>query len=186
MTVQLLSDDDWSGLDRVVVAVQKSPDAPTGTFVFTGPGELVPVALDLPDPTDRSFRYRVTRTWAGGAVEEDGWAPSDASLVVVGRVASDKLVVDLAPVGPELTAAGVRLIEIELSYLDVANRIREQHTVVVQARAEKPRWQIAIADPRRRSYEYRVIVHRTSGAREVGPWTSTDARILPIPITAAA
>jgi hypothetical protein len=185
MTVQLLSDDDWSDLERVVVAIQRSPDAPSGTFTFDAPGNLVPVALDLPDPADRSFRYRVTRTWASGAVEEDEWVTTDVSLVVVGRVASDKLVVDITPVGPELTAAGVRLIEVELAYLDIPNRVRENRTVVIQARAERPRWQIAITDPTRRDYEYRVIVHRVTGTREVGPWTASSARILTVPILAA-
>ncbi|MEM7481958.1 MAG: hypothetical protein AAF481_12355 [Acidobacteriota bacterium] len=185
MTVQLLSDDDWTDLDQVVVAVQKSETAPAGTFTFSGPGELVPVALDLPDPADRSFRYRVARTWSSGAVEEDDWTTSDASLVVVGRVASDRLVVDVVPVGPELTAAGILLIEVELAYVDVPNRVRELDQAVFRARADRHRWQIALADPQLRTYEYRVIVHRTSGDRETGPWTTTGDQILTIPIVAS-
>ncbi|MEM7052537.1 MAG: hypothetical protein AAF604_22935 [Acidobacteriota bacterium] len=185
MTIQLLSDDDWTDLDRVLVAVQKSPTAPTGTFTFDGPGSLTPVALDLPDPADRSFRYRVTRTWSSGRVEEDDWADSDAPLVVVGRVASHRLVVDIAPVGPELTAAGIHLIEVELAYLDVPNRVRENHTAVLRARADRPRWAIAIADPRQRGYQYRLIVHRTSGERDVGRWTPSTETLLTVPIVAA-
>lgn len=183
MTVQLVADDDWSELERVLVAIEKTAGGPSGAFVLTAPGELVPVALDLPDPGDRGYRYRVTRTLAGGAVEEDPWVTADASVLVVGRVAADRLVVDVTPVGPELAAAGILAIEVELLYVDVDNRLRETETVVLRARADRPRWSIAIADPGRRSYEYRVTVHRTGGARETGPWTRTSDRILPIPVT---
>lgn len=183
MTVQLVADDDWSELERVLVAIEKTAGGPSGAFVLTAPGELVPVALDLPDPADRSYRYRVTRTLAGGAVEEDPWVTADASVLVVGRIAADRLVVDVTPVGPELAAAGILLIEVELLYLDVDHRIRETGTLVLRARADRPRWSIAIADPSRRSYEYRVTVHRTDGTREAGPWTRASDRILPIPVT---
>ncbi len=183
IVVELISDSDWTDLEHVIVAVQKAPDGPTGSFRFDGPDQVVAVRLDLPDPADRRFRYRVTRTWSSGTIEEDDWTTTDASVVVVGRVAADKLVVELAPLGPDLPAAGIRLIEVELAYLDVANRVREQHTAVIQARADRPRWQVALADRQHRTYEYRIIVHRTSGTREVGPWTTTAARILPIPVT---
>ena len=187
MTVQILSDDDWTGLERVIVAIQKSEELPAGTFEFTEPGKLVPVNLDLPDPTDRRYRYRATRTWATGQVEEDDWAATDASVLVVGRVAANKLVVDLQPIGAaELPEAGIRLIEVELLYVDVENQVRETGVELIRARADRPRWEIAVADPARRQYEYRVTIHRTSGEKQVGSWTKSSERILLIPLAAAA
>ncbi len=92
--------------------------------------------------------------------------------------------VELTPLGPELPTAGVVIIEVELLYVDVANELRAQHTALIRARADRPRWEVALKDPLARSYEYRVTVHRTSGAKKVGPWTRSSARILPIPVTA--
>ncbi len=185
LTVQLLPDDDWSGLERVVVALQKAADLPAGSFTFTGSGAALAVNLDMPDPTDRTFRYRSTRTWSDGAVEEDDWLESDVPIVLVGRVAANKLVVDVTPVGPELPVAGVLLIEVELSYIDAENQVRDLRTAVLRARADRFRWEVALRDPKRRGYQYRITTHRTSGEQQVGPWTTSAERILPIPIVRA-
>jgi hypothetical protein len=183
LTVQLFADDDWSDLDRVVVSLQKRSDLLTGTFVFDQPGQALAVNLDMPEPFDRAFRYRMTRTWSSGAVEEDDWVATDVPVVLVGRVAAHKLSVELTPVGLELPEAGIALIEVDLSYIDAEHQVRDVRTEVIRARADRIRWEPAIRDPGRRSYQYRITVHRTSGERTVGPWTSSTARILPIPVT---
>jgi hypothetical protein len=185
MTVQLLSDEDWTGLERVIVAIQKGSDTPTGTFIFDKPAQVQAVNLDMPDPTDRKFRYRTTRAWSAGAVEEDDWVESDVSVVVVGRVAANMLVVDVTPIGPELPQAGIRLIEVELSYIDAENQVRDQQTFVIGARNDRFRWQVPVKNPQWRVYEYRITTHRVTGAPpDVGRWTTTTERILPIPIVA--
>jgi hypothetical protein len=187
MTVQLLADDDWSGLDRVIVAIQKQPDSPTGTFIFDKAAQVQAVNLEMPDPADRKFRYRTTRTWSSGEVQEDEWVESDVSVVVVGKVAANMLVVDVAPTGVELPQAGIRLIEVELSYIDVENQVRDQKTFVIGARGDRFRWEVPVQNPQRRSYEFRIKTHRiTGGPPEVGRWTTTTDRILPVPIVATA
>ena len=183
LTVQLFADDEWTDLDRVAVSLQKRADLPTGTFVFDKPGQAMAVNLDMPEPLDRGFRYRMVRTWSTGAVEEDEWVETDVPVVLVGRVAAHKLSVELRPVGLELPEAGIALVEVELSYIDAEHQVRDVRTEVIRARADRVRWEPAIRDPDRRSYEYRITVHRTSGERTVGPWTSSTERILPIPIT---
>jgi len=186
LTVQLLSDDDWTGLERVVVALQKAPELPTGSFTFDKPSQSVAVNLDMPDPLDRKFRYRATRTWSSGQVEEDDWAETDVAVVVVGRVAANVLVVDVTPVGAELPEAGIRLIEVELSYIDAENLVRQQHTAVIASRSDTFHWQAPIHDPRRRNYEYRITVYRTAGGPpEVGPWITSKDRLLIVPIVKA-
>src|SRR5262249_42443787 len=146
MTVQLLA-DDFRDLAQVTAAVQKRADAPTGTYTLDKPGAMVPVALALPDPADRSFRYRVVRTFTDGKVEEDDWVQTDVPVVLLGRVAANKLVVELTPLGPELPEAGIVLIEVELSYIDAENLVRAADTLVIRARADRPRWEVAIKDP---------------------------------------
>jgi hypothetical protein len=185
LTVQLLSDDDWTDLERVVVALQKREELPAGTFVFDAPGKSTAVSLDMPDPTDRTYRHHVTRAWSSGVVEEDGWVTTDLPVLVVGRVAANKLVVDVAPVGLELPEAGVMLFEVELSYIDAENQVRDQRTAVLRARADRFHWEVAIHDPNRRRYEYRVTTHRTSGETKVGSWIPSTDRLLLIPVTRA-
>src|SRR5262249_34484124 len=158
MTVQLVSDADWSELDRVTVAVQKSETAPTGTFAFDKPNATTAISLDMPDPADRSFRYRMTRRLKSGVEEEDPWITTDAPLVVAGRVAANTLVVDVTPVGPELAEAGILLIQVELLYVDVENLVREEKTVVISARGDRFRWEVPVKNPLRKQYDYRVTV----------------------------
>ncbi len=182
MTVQLFAQDDWTGLERVVVQIQKREDQPAGTFAFARPGESLAVSLDLPDPTDRTFRYQTTRTWSDGRVEEDAWVTTDVAAVLVGRTAADKLVVDLRPVGVELPVAGVLLVEVELAYIDARNQLRDIQTFVIRALADRPRWEVALRDPTLKHYEYRITTFRTSGERQVGPWTRTAEQLLLVPI----
>ena len=184
MAVQVFSDDDWSGLDKVVATLQKNPDSQAATFLFDKPGMAVAVDLDLPDPVDRSYRYKVARTLEDGTEKEDDWQTTDRSVLLVGRVASDMLVVDVQPVGPELPQAGIYMIEVQLQYLDAANQILNNPTAIIRALADRYHWVVPIKNPNLTSYEYRVTTHRTSGATQIGPWTTTSDRILAIPITA--
>jgi hypothetical protein len=183
LTVQVFSDDDWSELDHVSLTIQKTPDAQASTFLFDKPGMAIAVDLEMPDPTDRTYRYKVSRFLADGTEEDDDWITSDRSSQLVGRVAGDMLVVDVVPVGPELPAAGVSLIEVALQYVDAANQILNNPTAVIRAHADKFHWVVPLKNPALTSYEYQVTVHRASGATEVGKWTTSTDRILPIPVT---
>ncbi len=183
LTVQIISDDDWTGLDRVTVALQKHPDSATGTFVFDKPSQVVAVNLDMPDPTDRMFRYRMTRTLATGVEEADDWIETDVAIIIAGRVSANRLIVDVSPIGPELPQAGIRLIEVELSYLDPEHQVRDQKTVAIAARTDHPRWEVAIQDPSKRTYEYRATVYPLNGgAPHIGHWIKSTDRILAVPI----
>jgi hypothetical protein len=183
LTVQVFSDDDWSDLDHVSLTIQKAPDTQASTFLFDKPGMAVAVDLEMPDPADRSYRYKVSRFLADGTEEDDDWITSDRSSQLVGRVAGNMLVVDVVPVGPELPAVGVSLIEVALQYVDAANQILNNPTAVIRAHADKFRWVVPLKNPALTSYEYQVTVHRTSGATQVGNWTTSTDRILAIPVT---
>ena len=136
LTVHLFSEDDWSELDRVVVALQKAFDQPVGTFTFDKGGTALDVNLEMPDPSNRRYRYRIARTWSSGRVEEDDWVETDVPALIVGRVGANKLVVDVSAVGPELPEAGVRLIELDLSYIDATNQVRDIQKAVIGAQGE--------------------------------------------------
>jgi hypothetical protein len=184
MTVQMFSDDDWSEIDRVIVTIHKNPALPAGTFTFDKPAMAIAVDLDLPDPTDRNYRYKLVRMLTNGSSEEDDWITTDESTLLVGRVAADMLVVDVTPIGPELPAAGISLIEVQLQYVDAINQVLDNPTAIIRALADHYHWMVALKNPKLRNYEYRVTVHRTSGATQTGPWTTSTDRILAIPVVA--
>jgi hypothetical protein len=175
MTVQLFVGDDWSDIDRIVLALQKNADLPAGTFVFTQPTPPRVVRMDLPDPVDRTWRYKITRTDKNGDIHDQDWKTTDSTTLLVDGVDSDKLVVDVTPVGMEPPTAGTNLIEVQLQYIDAAHQIREIQTALIRALSDHYHWEVAIQDPQRRSYDYQVTVHR-----------SNSDRILVIPIVKAA
>ena len=112
----------------------------------------------------------------------DGWVTTDLPVLLVGGAGGELLVVDVTPVGPELATAGITLIEVDLLYVDAAHQIRDQQTEVIRAVADRPRWQVRLADSSRRGYEYRITMHRTSGAVTVGDWTPATDRLLVVPV----
>lgn len=185
MTVQIWSDDDWSELAGMVIALQKREGQPVVTVRLDHAGASAAVSLDLPDPLDRAYRYRVARQLKDDSVEEDAWRPSDHATLLVGRVAADKLVVDVTPLGLELSEAGINTVEVELRYVDVPNRLREVTTAILRARADRFHWEVALQDPAARSYDYQITIHRSSGRSEVQPWVTATDRILPVAIIKA-
>ncbi|MCA9652498.1 MAG: hypothetical protein KC501_21460 [Myxococcales bacterium] len=183
-TVRLVSAEDWSELDRLLVSVSKVEDGPGHNLIFDGPGQLRAVALDMPDPTDRSFVYRVKRFWSDGREEEDEPVHTDVAMVMVGGTPANRLVVDFEPLGSELPVAGIHLIQIDLQYVDVPNRLRHSDQLEIRALADRPRWSVELADPTHREYEYRITTYRSSGETQVGPWTKTSERLVVVPIVA--
>jgi hypothetical protein len=182
MTIQIISDEDFTDLERVVVSVQKRTDLPAGTFVFDKPSQTAVVSLDMPDPADRTYRFRVERTLSSGT-EADDWQTTDGSVLFVGRVAANKLVVDVKTLGDlELPEAGINTIEVLLQYLDPENQVRDIQTAVLHARIDTYHWEAALKDPTRRAYQYQVTVYRSSGKKQAGPFSTSTDSVLYVPI----
>lgn len=183
VTVQIATDPTWTDLQRVVVAIAKDAGAPVVTVSFDTPGTAA-VALDQPDPVDRSYRYQVSRTVAG-VTTTDPWLTADLPLLSVGSTQAGDLVVDVEPVGPELTTVGLRQVAIDLLYVDVAHQLRAEHTVVISAKSDHYRWQVHLADPALRAYQYRVTKYLLNGESRAGAWLDSSDSILPVAITAS-
>jgi hypothetical protein len=145
-------------------------------------GEVQAIALDLTDPLDRRYRYRVTRERLDGTDEDAGWRESDRPLLLVAAYEGRTLVVEVRALGPELPAAGLHLIEVELRYLDTTNLVRAVETALIRARSDAFRWEVPLADVTKRAYEYRVRRHRLLGGADETPWMTTDDRLLVVPI----
>ncbi len=182
-TVQIVTDAVWTELTQVIVAISKDESAPVRTFSFDAPA-IVAIALDQSDPTDRTYRYQIRRI-VDGVTSEDPWLTSDLPLLAVGRVRAGDLVVDVQPVGPELTSVGLRQVVVDLLYLDVTHQLRAEHTVVISAKADRYRWEVHLADPAQRSYQYRITKLLLTGESRPGGWVDSSDPILPVAITAS-
>ncbi len=182
MIVQLFAPDDFRDLERIVVSIQKSETAPVGEVVLDHAGATASIAIDLPDPLDRTYRYRATRTRKDDTIDQDDWATSDRSALLVTPYAANVLVVDVKPVGLELPEAGINLIDVDLEYVDVENQLRATPTAEIHALADTYHWVVPLKDPALRGYRYRITVHRVSGSTDVGPWTASTDRILLVPV----
>lgn len=185
-TVDLVAEADWSDLDAVTVTLEPLPDGDAVVVrvdkAGAARGEPHSARLTTRSGTGRRYRYRTTRTWADGRVEEDIAAESDLPLLLVGKVAANVLQVEFRPLGPELPQAGLRAVQIEVLYLDVPNLLRVEDTHLVRALADRWTLTIPLADPSARAFEYRLTWFRLDGTQQTDSWVRTTERLVPVPI----
>jgi len=181
--VTLFAEGDWEGLERLVVTLQKSPDLPGGTFTFERAGSSVTVALPLPDPTDRRWRYRVLRT-VDGVDEEEDWRETDRPAISLGRYSQDVLAVSVEPLGPSFSSVGIHSVQVELRYFDPTHGIREETSLVLRSNVDRQTWKVALADPTVRTWQAQISTFYTSGVTRLVPWRDQEGTMLVIPIIA--
>lgn len=182
--VTLYAEGDWEGLERLVVTLEKSPELPGGTFTFDRSGTSVTVALPLPDPANRSWRYRVLRT-VDGVDEEEDWRVTDRPALSLGRYSQDVLAVTVEPLGPGFSSVGVHSVQVELRYFDPQNGIREETTLVLRSNVDRQTWKVALADPTSRLYQAQITTWYTNGQTRVIPWRDQTGPLLVVPIVAS-
>ena len=185
-TIRIISDPQWGELSQVSAILQVKPDGPTASVSFDGPQQSHAIRLDFGDDDERRYRFRTTRVFSGGRVEEDEWAEADVSTLMLGATSPFELVVELMPVGQELPQANVRLIEVKLLYLDPENQVRHEGHALLHSLAERFVWRVPLVDPSRREYEYRVIIHVLTGGEIKRPRQTTSERLIPIAVTTEA
>lgn len=181
MLVTLYAEGDWEGLERLVVFLEKSPDLPGGTVVFESKGTTTTVALPLPDPSDRSWRYRLSRT-VDGTEEEEDWRVTDRPALSLGRYGAELLVVSLEPLGQPFPSLGVHSVQVELRYFDPTNGVREETTLVLGSLNDRQTWKVKLVNPTLRTYQTQITTYYTSGVTRVIPWRERDDALLVIPV----
>lgn len=133
--------------------------------------------VNLADPKQRRYRYRMTLVTKGGDFLQTGWISTDAPSLPVGEVFVRRLGVEV--VTGELDE-GVEAVEVMLSYRDDPTDTHDVRTFRLgpKSRAE---WFVNLKDASQRSYEMTTTWIRSDGFNpKVGP-TSSTATFVVIP-----
>lgn len=147
---------------------------------LTTHAEMKEWAVRLEDPTVREWTYQATLIKKSGDIDTTEWLEGKDNQLILGVRAADVIPVQVTWLIPP--AGDTLAVKIDLRYIDTANGVRWERSELIRGQHSGDfRWSIAIVDPKKRSYDYRVTEFtRSSGAKE-GPWTPSDQTMLVLP-----
>ena len=147
---------------------------------LTTHAEMKEWAVRLEDPTVREWTYQATLIKKSGDIDTTEWLEGKDNQLILGVRAVDVIPVQVTWLIPP--AGDTLAVKIDLRYIDTANGVRWERSELIRGQHSGDfRWSIAIVDPKKRSYDYRVTEFtRSSGAKE-GPWTPSDQTMLVLP-----
>jgi hypothetical protein len=137
-------------------------------------------AVRLEDPAFRDWQYMATLIKKSGDIDTIDWTDGRSNQLILGVRAVDVIPVQVTWLIPP--SGDLMAVKIDLRYADEANGVSWTHSELI--RGTHPgdfAWSIAIADAKKRSYQYRVTQFtRSSGAKE-GAWTDSSETMLVLP-----
>lgn len=166
---------DWSELAGILVSLTYNDpdnDLRTQQSLFFAPedqGKIKTFFAPLKDPARRTvavsethlFRSGVARNFAPRVVQASG-VP-----VIVGNAPGGLYRVTVS--GDDLAlGTDVRRATVSLSYSDPVNNVLDTHGVLLRNPGDSSVWSVALADPQRLEYRYRVDYFMASGERIAG------------------
>ncbi|WP_295044178.1 hypothetical protein [uncultured Paracoccus sp.] len=175
---------DWNELSGILVALtyeDAANDLRTQQSLFFAPedvGKIKTFIAPLKDPARRSVSVAETHLFKSGAARSLATRNIDATgvPVIVGNAPGG---VYRLTVTAEDVALGteVRRVTVTLRYEDAANTVTDTHGAVLRDADDTSVWTVALADPSRLDYTYRVDYVLASGERITGqdrPGTFTN------------
>ena len=136
-------------------------------------------AVRLEDPAYREWKYMATLIKKSGDIDTVDWTDGKSNQLILGVRAVDVIPVQVTWLIPP--SGDTLAVKIDLRYVDEPNGVLWTHSELI--RGTHPgdfTWSIAIADAKKRSYEYRVTEYKRSGAQE-GSWTESSETMLVLP-----
>jgi hypothetical protein len=137
-------------------------------------------AVRLEDPAVREWKYQATLIKKSGDIDTTDWVDGKDNQLILGVRAVDVIPVQVTWLIPP--SGDTIAIKIDLRYIDTENGVRWDRSELI--RGQHPGdflWSIAIADAKKRSYEYRVTEFTRSGGAKEGPWKPSDDTMLVLP-----
>ncbi len=165
LLVDLEYEDDENGIHEV------------GDLSFTADTLAQPLSwtVNLADPEQRRYRYRMTLVTKAGDFVQTGWIGTDAPTLPVGEVYVRRLTVEVVTgsFAPEVEA-----VEVTLAYRDDATDTHDVRTFRLgpDARVE---WLLNLKDASKRDYEMTTVWIRRDGFNpKLGPVTRSDSFVV--------
>ena len=123
----------------------------SGAMAFAPDNIAQPQAwtVNLANPSQRRYRYRMTLVTKGGDFLQTGWISTDAPSLPVGELYVRRLSVEL--VTGEL-ADGVEAIEVALAYDDPLHDMHDERRFRLGPKS-RSEWQLQLKDASQRSYQ---------------------------------
>lgn len=137
-------------------------------------------AVRLEDPERRQWSYQATLIKASGDIDTIDWTEGKENQLILGVRAVDVIPVQVTWLIPP--SGDTLAVKIDLRYVDESKGVRWEHSELI--RGQHPgdfKWSVAIADVKKRGYEYRVTQFLRSGAQEE-PWKPTTDTMLVLPL----
>jgi hypothetical protein len=149
----------------------------TGSMDFAGEklAQTQSWTVNLADPTQRRYRYRMTLVTATGEFMQTGWIGTDAPSLPVGEMYVKRLTVE---VNTGELARGIEAIEVTLAYDDPLGDLNESKTFRLGANA-RAEWQVNLRDASLRAYSMTTKWISSDGFdRRVGPTFHSDTYVV--------
>jgi len=147
------------------------------TFHLSGHAAIQEWAVRLEDPAARAWTWQAVLVSNSGSIEEVPPKPGQGTNLIVGFPAKKVQEVVITLLKP-LPMGDVLAMKLELEYRDDANNVFWERDLLFQEGGEATAtWFIALKDPTRTTYRYRVTLNRAAEAAE-GPWLESESRQL--------
>lgn len=189
LDVQILGSARF-GTEVVRLIVELRPESEPGrvaTRVLTREQPLATWSMQLADPRQRGFAYRVTIHTVRNEVREGRWlpGPKEGGKLVVGEGIARLREVQLLFLGRPLAELHLLGIKVSLQFEDLEAGLRAEEEILVQDTRSPIRWAYPVADPERQTYRYQLTLIGADGSlRRLDP-VATQELLIVVPLTPA-
>ncbi len=164
-------DVDLSHTDPTGDVVRRSFNVTPGA-----PPQFWRVRVD--DPKDRSYTYQLTHHLKDGSTKQLAPVTTQATALPVNDPFDKALEIDFVPM---LNPAVTRMVFIDVHYVDAKNSYERQERLTLQGNTTAvTHLRIALLDPTKTTYSYRLTFVGTNSQMKEGPFTDTTETLIAV------
>jgi hypothetical protein len=181
LTIRAIVAGDRKNISNLLVDLDYSDDVngihESGEFAFDPDTIDRPASwtVNLADPANRRYRYRMTLVTKDGEFLQTGWISTDSPSLAVGEAYVRLLTVDIVTgaLGP-----GIEAVEVAVAYDDTTGNVHDAKTFRLGPKS-RSQWQVKLQDASNRSYKMTTTWIRPDGFNpKVGPVTTSETYIV--------
>jgi hypothetical protein len=171
---------DWGIVDRVDVALRYDDGngwKPTKTVSLKSDAPRQEWKIRTTNQTRRSFEYKVTFHFTDRTTRIQDWRVSDTPSVVIDDLFPGGLDFQIVPI---LDASRTKMAFVDISYEDAANNYKRQTRIKVAPQDGDKSFRLALMNPNKRDFRYRVTVVPNSGRMQTGALEASEETLIGI------